>query len=169
MARARRRAPTTLRGLLHPAYGPLVRVELCSSTGESITGLAVIDTGASMSAIDKGAAAELSLPSFGAASWFAVTGGDRPMAPLRRAQVRLGEGTIFWELDLLEVDGQPPMRVSARDERRCESPIARFTKAQPMRVQAHQQAQLVASHVIRLPDKGATAISAPHVQQALRS
>jgi hypothetical protein len=65
----------------------------------------VIDTGASMSAIDKGAAAELSLPTFGAASWFAVTGGDRPMAPLRRAQVRLGEGAIFWELDLLEVDG----------------------------------------------------------------
>ena len=105
MARARRRSPTVLRGLLHPAYGPLVRAELRGGTGGSIKGLAVIDTGASMSAVDRRAALELGLPTFGAASWFAVTGGDRPVAPLRRAQVRLGDGPVFWELDLIEVPG----------------------------------------------------------------
>ncbi|MFT4621511.1 MAG: hypothetical protein ACI8PZ_000163 [Myxococcota bacterium] len=89
--------------MLHPALGPLVRVEIRGASGPSLTGLAVIDTGASMSAIDKTAAATLALPTFGAASWYAVTGGDRPIAPLRRAQIRLGDVPVFWELDLIEV------------------------------------------------------------------
>ena len=106
MARGRRPSPTVLRGLLHPAHGPLVRAELRGgTTGASLEGLAVIDTGASMSAVDRGAALELGLETFGAASWFAVTGGERPVAPLRRAQMRLGEGSIYWELDLIEVAG----------------------------------------------------------------
>jgi hypothetical protein len=64
----------------------------------------VIDTGASMSAVDRDVAARLALPSPGAAEWHAVTDGDRPhVAPLRRGAIRLGEDTRLFELDLIEV------------------------------------------------------------------
>lgn len=105
------RTPTTaptLRGLLHPAWGPVLRVVLRREGGPSVTGVAVIDTGASMSAVDRGFARQLGLPSHGAASWFAVTTGQpgqRDAAPLRRGQLQLAGDPRFWELDLIEVPG----------------------------------------------------------------
>lgn len=97
-----------LRGLLHPAWGPLLRVELRGESGQSTVGQAIIDTGASMSAVDRLVARELGLPSHGAATWFAVTAGSdgpREAAPLRRGQLKLGDDPRFWELDLIEVPG----------------------------------------------------------------
>jgi len=105
----RTRAPApVLRGLLHPAWGPLLRVELRCESGAVTQGLAIIDTGASMSAVDREAARKLALPSHGAATWFAVAGGEpgkREAAPLRRAQLKLGDDPRYWELDLIEVPG----------------------------------------------------------------
>ncbi len=90
-------------GLLHPAWGPLASVTVRGHNG-AVSGQAVVDTGATMSAIDKGVAHELELPSPGAATWFAVTGSpDRPVAPLRRAQLRIGDDNRWWEQDLIEV------------------------------------------------------------------
>jgi hypothetical protein len=86
-------APTILRGLLHPAWGPLVRVTLRHADGPAREGLALIDTGASMSAVDRQAARELALPSPGAATFFAVTAtGDRH-----------GQDPRYFKLDLIEV------------------------------------------------------------------
>jgi len=97
-----------LRGLLHPAWGPLLRVELRGGDGRFTTGVAVIDTGASMSAVDRAVAKELVMPSHGAATWFAVTSeadGPRSAAPLRRGQVKLGDDPRYWEMDFIEVPG----------------------------------------------------------------
>jgi hypothetical protein len=97
-----------LRGLLHPAWGPLLRVGLRSAEGATTEGLAIIDTGASMSAVDRSTARSLGLPTHGAATWFAVSStnpGAREAAPLRRGQLRLGDDPRFWELDLIEVPG----------------------------------------------------------------
>jgi hypothetical protein len=91
-------------GLLHPAWGPLVRVAVRGDDGQATSGLAVLDTGASMSAIDRGIARELGLPTPGAATWFAVTAGEeQPVAPLRRAQLKVGDDRRWWELELIEV------------------------------------------------------------------
>lgn len=91
-------------GLLHPAWGPLVRVAVRGEGGHSTQGVAMLDTGASMSAVDRGVAAELGLPTHGAASWFAVTSSEeRPTSPLRRAQLRVGDDNRWWELELIEV------------------------------------------------------------------
>ncbi len=100
------RSRPTLRGLLHPAWGPLVRVTLRHADGPGTEGLALIDTGASMSAVDRTAALKLGLPSPGAATFFAVTAtGDRHLTPLRRGQLKLGRDPRYFELDLLEVPG----------------------------------------------------------------
>jgi len=97
-------APTVLRGLLHPAWGPLVRVTLRHAAGPAQEGLALVDTGASMSAVDRSAALSLDLPSPGAATFFAVTAtGDRHVTPLRTGQLRLGHDPRYFELDLIEV------------------------------------------------------------------
>ncbi len=97
-------APTILRGLLHPAWGPLVRVTLRHADGPAREGLALIDTGASMSAVDRQAARALAHTSPGAATFFAVTAtGDRHVTPLRTGQLRLGQDPRYFELDLIEV------------------------------------------------------------------
>lgn len=104
MPTRRPNADPTLRGLLHPAWGPLLRVTLRHADGPSTEGLALIDTGASMSAVDRRAALDLGLPSPGAATFFAVTAtGDRHVTPLRTGQLRLGQDPRYFELDLIEV------------------------------------------------------------------
>ncbi len=102
--RRRQPIPERIRGLLHPACGPVVRVGVRSADAV-VRGVAVIDTGASMSAIDKEIARSLDLPSPGAAKWFAITDteGEHAMAPLRRASLTIAEDPRLWQLDLIEV------------------------------------------------------------------
>jgi hypothetical protein len=97
-------APTVVRGLLHPAAGPLVRVGISNMTGVTAKGVAVLDTGASMSALDRSIAAELALESFGVADFHALAAGEaRHVAPQRRARVRIADDPRLWELDLVEL------------------------------------------------------------------
>ena len=65
----------------------------------------MIDTGASLSAIDRDVAKSLELPTHGAARWYAVTdtASNHPTAPLRRAALQLAGDARLWELDLIEV------------------------------------------------------------------
>ena len=98
--------PAMLRGLLHPAWGPLVRVRLRHPGGEGTDGLAILDTGASMSCVDQTAARDLQLDTPGAATWFAVSeAGGRAASALRRGQLQLHGDARLWELDLIEVPG----------------------------------------------------------------
>ena len=93
-----------LRGFLHPAWGPILRVQVWGPRGESAKGLAVLDTGASLSAIDRQLALALDLPSEGAARWLAISDtGSESVAPVRTAVVGLGDDTRLWELQLLEI------------------------------------------------------------------
>jgi hypothetical protein len=97
-------ASTVVRGLLHPAAGPLVRIEVSALSGASRKGVAVLDTGASMSALDVSVAAELALESFGVADFHALAAGEgRHVAPTRRARVRIAEDPRLWEMDLVEL------------------------------------------------------------------
>lgn len=81
-----------------------MRVELRHAEGASTDGLALVDTGASMSAVDRRAALDLGLPTPGAATFFAVTAtGDRHVTPLRTGQLRLGHDPRYFELELIEV------------------------------------------------------------------
>ncbi len=96
-----------LRGLLHPACGPVLSVTVRASGGAKTRGLAVLDTGASLSAIDREVALGLALPTHGAAQWSAISalGPDRPIAPLRTATLSLADDPRLWELELLEIPG----------------------------------------------------------------
>ena len=80
------------RGLLHPGYGPLLRIVLHhrDSPAKGNTH-ALLDTGASMSAVDKDLAASLGLPSPGYATWKAVTQTEEEHA----SALREG-GVQFW-------------------------------------------------------------------------
>lgn len=99
------RAPKPIRGLLHPGCGPIVHAEVFDHEGASRSGVAVIDTGATWSAIDRELAEALALPSHGAARWSAVTDTSpaQALAPLKRAAVRLGDDHRRWEMDMLEI------------------------------------------------------------------
>ncbi|MEN0064103.1 MAG: aspartyl protease family protein [Myxococcota bacterium] len=101
----KQRSAPTIRGFLHPQCGPVLRAEVRSPTGLLTNGLAILDTGASLSAVDQEVAHTLGLPSHGAARWSAVTdtGEPHPVAPLRRAAVRLSDDSRLWELDLIEI------------------------------------------------------------------
>ncbi|MCB9674213.1 MAG: hypothetical protein H6737_03800 [Alphaproteobacteria bacterium] len=98
------RGPVVIRGLLHPACGPVVRVHV-DGLG-SVRGVGVLDTGASMSVIDRDLARELKLESPGAAEWAGVTeSGERSLAALRRTRFGIAGDTRLFELDLLEAGG----------------------------------------------------------------
>ncbi len=101
------RAPYRFRGLLHPACGPILQVEVhgLGDNRRFSKGLAVIDTGAMMSALDKGVAHDLELATHGVARFFAVTdtGGEHPVSPTRRAALRIAQDKRLWELDFIEV------------------------------------------------------------------
>ncbi len=100
----RNAASTAVRGLLHPAAGPLVRVEVSGTSGSLMKGVAVLDTGASISALDVSVAATLALESFGVADFQALAAGEgRHVAPTRRARVRIADDPRLWELDLVEL------------------------------------------------------------------
>ena len=103
--RASKRATTPIYGLLHPACGPIVRVEIHGHDGVLTHGLAVLDTGASMSAIDRDAARALHLESPGAATWSAVSDGEghRATSALRRADLRIADDRRHWRMNLIEV------------------------------------------------------------------
>jgi hypothetical protein len=95
------RGPVVIHGLLHPACGPVVRVHV-DGTG-SLRGVAVLDTGASMSVIDRDVARQLELDSPGAAEWTGVTdSGERSLAALRRTRFGIAGDVRLFELDLLE-------------------------------------------------------------------
>lgn len=97
-------APTAIRGFIHRGAGPLVRVEVSGATGAAAKGVAVLDTGASMSALDRSVAAELALESPGVADFLALAAGEaRHLAPQRRARVRIADDPRLWELDLVEL------------------------------------------------------------------
>ena len=96
-----RQAP--IHGLLYPAYGPLVRGRLLGPDGEATDGLVLVDTGASMSAVDRDLARALRLPTHGAATWRAIGGDPHAVAALRRARLELQPDRRHWELDLIEV------------------------------------------------------------------
>jgi len=69
-----------------------------------MAGLAVLDTGASMSAVDRSVASELELCSTGVARWSAISAtGQRPESPLRRARIGVVGDPRLWEMDLIEV------------------------------------------------------------------
>jgi hypothetical protein len=90
-------------GLLHPGFGPLVRVHL-GHEDERREGIAILDTGASCSAIDRAVALQLALPSHGAASWQAVTAtAERPISPTRRANLGIIGTSYGRQLDFIEV------------------------------------------------------------------
>jgi hypothetical protein len=97
-------AHVTVHGLLHPGFGPLVRVRLARADGTSRSGIAILDTGASRSAIDKQVAVDLVLPTYAAATWHAVNAVDeRPVSPMRRATLGILGTSYERELDLIEV------------------------------------------------------------------
>lgn len=100
-------APVSLRGLLHPSLGPVVRGGCTSPDGARGTrGLFLVDTGASMSAVDREIARDLELPTHGAAEWRAISDHvGTAVAALRRCRLSLGEDPRAWELDLIEVPG----------------------------------------------------------------
>ncbi len=90
-----------VRGLLHPGCGPLVRVRLHGRAG-----VALLDTGASASVVDRELARALELPSPGAAAWCGVSAeGGRSVAALRTVDLQIvGDARIF-RLDMIEVAG----------------------------------------------------------------
>ncbi|MCA9572051.1 MAG: retroviral-like aspartic protease family protein [Myxococcales bacterium] len=92
-------ARPTVRGLLMPGSGPVVRAVVAGRPG-----LALLDTGASMSVVDRELAR--GLPSPGAAEWAGVNAdGGRSLAALRTVHVEIvGDGRIF-ALDMIEVPG----------------------------------------------------------------
>jgi len=96
--------PVTIRGLLHPACGPVVRVLVYGA--EATHGVAVLDTGASMSVIDKSLARALELPSPGFAEWTGISeSGEPSMAALRSTRFGLVGDQRLYEMDLLEAGG----------------------------------------------------------------
>lgn len=101
------KAPDTLRGLLHPAAGPVLRAHLHHRTsGAKLATQVLIDTGASMSAVDKGLAAQLALPSTQYATWKAVTEVEGEHAsPLRDGGVQLWGDRRIFPLRFIEMPG----------------------------------------------------------------
>ncbi len=98
------RSDSAIRGLLHPAAGPLLRAELHDRSGQAVPIRVVIDTGASMSAIDADLGRRLNLPSPGVATWRAITDAERDhMSPLRSAGLRVVPDRRIFPLDLIEV------------------------------------------------------------------
>lgn len=63
----------------------------------------LLDTGASLSVVDREVARGLALPSLRAAEWRAVGSETVNHAPLRRARIQLGDGPQ-WEMEMIEAD-----------------------------------------------------------------
>ncbi len=116
------------------------------STGQRRAGVAVLDTGASMSAIDRALARDLALPSPGYARWFAVSDtGAQPASPLRKAEVVLVGDRRHWELSFIEVpalatalEGYTLMALLGWDFLRlcrltCDGPLGMFDLELPQR------------------------------------
>ena len=86
-----------------------MRVRIHNETG-NVHGVAVLDTGASISVVDRHVARAMGLPSPGAAEWMGVNAtGERSMAALRRCQLEVVGDRRLHTLDLLEMPG---LRVS---------------------------------------------------------
>lgn len=101
----RNAAPTIIRGLLHPTGVPIVRVEISGPSASPARGLAVLDTGATASGLDRSVATDLQLESPGFTEWHAIASGEtRHQAPQRRARLRIGEDPRLWELDFIELE-----------------------------------------------------------------
>jgi hypothetical protein len=93
-----------LRGLLHPAAGPLVRVRVLGPEGAIADGLGLLDTGASASGIDCTVARSTNLPNVGASSWHGVTdSGERQSSAIRVGDIRVGDHPWLWELRMIEL------------------------------------------------------------------
>lgn len=90
-----------LRGLLHPGSGPVLRVRI-----GDVKGLAVLDTGASISVVDQALARRLGLPSPGAAEWAGVNAvGQRSQAALRTVHLGFAGDERLFAVDMIEVPG----------------------------------------------------------------
>jgi hypothetical protein len=95
------RAPS-IRGLFFPGIGPLLRARL-HGPDASADGHVLVDTGASMSCVDRGIAQDLALPSTRAAEWRAVGSASAVLAPLRTGRLAIPGDRRHWELELIEV------------------------------------------------------------------
>ena len=94
----------TVRGLLHPACGPVVRVEVFGPT--PLQGVGVLDTGASISVIDRDLARALALSSPGAAEYGGVSStGSRQSSALRRTRFGIHGDRQVFEIDAVEAGG----------------------------------------------------------------
>lgn len=102
-----RRPPvaTLVRGLLHPACGPLVRISV-HGQGAFRAGLAVLDTGATMSTIDKEVADALTCPATGVATWAAVQAVEgEHRSEMRQAAIEIQGDDRRFGLELIEIPG----------------------------------------------------------------
>jgi hypothetical protein len=100
--RRTRARPGPIRGLLYPAFGPLVRARVVGAESHA-EGLVLVDTGASISAVDREIARALRLPTHGAATWRPIGGDPHTASALRRARLEFLPDPRHWELDLIEV------------------------------------------------------------------
>jgi predicted aspartyl protease len=63
----------------------------------------LVDTGASMSAVDRDVARRLKLESPGAVEWRAINQAHADITPLRSAAVQIADDPRHWELQLIEI------------------------------------------------------------------
>lgn len=94
----------SIKGLLIPSSGPLLRGRLYAADGPHTGGMVLVDTGASLSVVDREVARQLGLPTHGAAEWRAVGASQAELAPRRRAALELGDDHRRWQLDLIEAN-----------------------------------------------------------------
>lgn len=91
-----------IHGLFFPPNGPLLRTRLTGPRGVA-SGLVLVDTGASMSAVDREVARELALPSPGAVGWRAIHQARDEITALRSATLQIADDPRNWELQLIEI------------------------------------------------------------------
>jgi predicted aspartyl protease len=94
----------SIKGLLIPAVGPLLRGRLHAPDGANTGGMVLVDPGATWSVVDREVARQLGLPTHGAAEWRAVGAAHVEVAARRRGALELGEDRRRWSLDLIEAN-----------------------------------------------------------------
>ena len=94
----------SIKGLLIPSAGPLLRGRLYAGVGPNTGGMVLVGTGASLSVVDREVARQLGLPSHGAAEWRAAGAAHAEISPRRRASLELGDDRRRWQLDLIEAN-----------------------------------------------------------------
>lgn len=90
-----------IHGLFFPS-GPLLRSRLLGPGGAA-AGVLLVDTGASMSAVDRDIARELKLASPGAVTWRAINQATDEITPLRAAHLVIADDPREWDVHLIEI------------------------------------------------------------------